>query len=61
MITPELMRKRSEALVVALVGKPLAPRWWCLPNHAFDMQAPRDVELEHVYNYLMGHASGSYS
>ncbi len=64
MITHELMtRRRSEALVVALVGLKYAEDWWNSPNKAFDLQTPKQawaVNYHTVYNYLMGTASGNY-
>ena len=35
-ITEKVMRARSEALVIALVGKAASERWWDSPNRAFD-------------------------
>lgn len=52
------MRKRSEVLVIALVGKALSEKWWNSHNKAFDM-TPEEKwkeEPEVVYNYLMFHA-----
>jgi hypothetical protein len=54
----EIMRKRSEVLVIALVGKALSEKWWNSHNKAFDM-TPEEKwkeEPEVVYNYLMFHA-----
>ncbi len=54
----EIMRKRSEVLVIALVGKALSDKWWNGYNKAFNM-TPEEKwkeEPEVVYNYLMFHA-----
>lgn len=54
------MRKRSEALVLALIGKNQAPNWWSSANKAFDGKTPEEhwkVNPEDVYNYLMYHVS----
>jgi hypothetical protein len=56
----KIMRERSEALVIALVGKEMAPDWWNSKNKAFGMETPRIRFLtnpEQVYNYLMDYAS----
>jgi hypothetical protein len=55
-----MLRQRSEALVIALVGKEMAPKWWQSENKAFDgktaeVMFQQDPEL--VYNYLMDHAN----
>jgi hypothetical protein len=58
-----VLRARSEALVVALVGKDLAPQWWTSANRAFEMQTPTeqfDRNAERVYGYLMQHAQGTW-
>lgn len=64
MITHELMmRQRSEALVVALVGKTLATNWWNSANAAFEGQTPEETwkkTPDVVYQYLMNHGGGSY-
>ena len=54
-----IAKQRSDALVIALVGKDLAHVWWKSPNKAFDMKSPDDMWIEdynRVYNYLMHHA-----
>ena len=54
------IRGRSEALLIALIGKELAPKWWQSPNRAFNMEKPEDVwklDPESVYQYLMNHSS----
>jgi len=53
-----IAKKRSVALVIALVGKDLADDWWNTPNRAFDMRTPAGMWIEdyqRVYNYLMHH------
>lgn len=64
MITHEQkMRRRSEALVVALVGKEYADVWWDSKNKAFESLTPKqawDKDPSAVYSYLMGIASGGY-
>ena len=59
----EIMRKRSEVLVIALVGKNLSEKWWNSQNKAFNMMTPEEKwkeEPEAVYNYLMFHAEGGF-
>jgi len=54
------MRERSEALVIALVGKEMAPKWWDSKNKAFDLETPKvrfESNPEQVYNYLMDYGS----
>ena len=56
----KIMRERSEALVIALVGKEAAPTWWNSKNKAFDMQTPSvtfEQDPKKVYNYLMNFVS----
>ena len=56
----KIMRERSEALVIALVGKEMAPKWWDSNNKAFDMETPKvrfESNPEQVYNYLMDYGS----
>jgi hypothetical protein len=58
-----LLRLRSQALVVALVGKAHAELWWASPNRAFEMQTPLeqfDRNAERVYGYLMQSAEGTW-
>lgn len=55
----ELMRKRSEALVIAMIGKDLAPKWWDGQNKAFELRTPNqqwEIDPTEVYAYLMRHA-----
>ncbi len=54
-----VIRSRSESLVIALVGKDASDWWWNSPNKAFDGQTPKetfDKEPEVVYDYLMNNA-----
>jgi len=58
-----VLRARSEALVVALVGKFWAHKWWTSPNRAFEGQTPNeqfDKNPERVYSYLMQSAEGQW-
>jgi endo-1,4-beta-D-glucanase Y len=58
-----VLRARSEALVVALVGRDLAPQWWTSANLAFEGQTPCeqfDRNAERVYSYLMRSAEGAW-
>lgn len=59
----QILRKRSEVLIVALVGSELAETWWDSENKAFDMQTPRQLfeqNPEKVYSYCLGHAQGNW-
>lgn len=58
----EFMRKRSEALVIALVGKELSLKWWNGFNKAFNMTPEEKWKEspEQVYSYLMSHAEGEW-
>lgn len=47
---------RCDALIVALVGKNLAQRWWDSPNWAFCLHTPAkqfSLDPRKVYNYLL--------
>jgi hypothetical protein len=58
-----LLRLRSEALVVALVGKEHSQLWWTSANKAFEMQTPSEqfeCNAERVYSYLMQSAEGAW-
>jgi len=60
----DVMLKHCRVLVVALVGKDMACKWWTGNNLAFDNITPEQMskqDLSKVYNYLMQHASGTYS
>lgn len=57
-ISEKVARGRSEALVIALVGKNASDWWWNSPNKAFDMTTPNDmwkIDFHRVYEYLMRH------
>ena len=56
MINEQVMRKRCEFLVIAMVGKELAEKWWNSPNKAFDGDTPEmmySIDPSRVYAYLM--------
>jgi hypothetical protein len=58
-----VLKARSEALVIALVGKELAAQWWTGANRAFEGQTPLeqfDKNPERVYSYLMNMAEGQW-
>jgi hypothetical protein len=57
------MLARCQVLVVALVGKQMACKWWTSSNLAFDSITPEQMskeDLTRVYNYLMHHANGGW-
>lgn len=59
----ELMRKRSEALVMAMVGEKLSGKWWESKNKAFEMRTPEQqwkVDPDSVYTYLLKSAEGDW-
>jgi len=59
----KLLRKRSETLVVALVGSELAPNWWTSANLSFEGQTPQeqfDRNAERVYSYLLRASQGAW-
>ena len=61
MITEDIAKRQSHALVIALVGEDLADDWWNTRNRAFDMRTPAGMWREdymRVYDYLMHHAFG---
>lgn len=50
------------AIVEALVGKELAPRWWESPNKAFESHTPLEmleIDKQRVVEYLYWHAYAS--
>ena len=54
------LKERSDALVISLVGKDLAPEWWQSKNYAFDGKTPEAMFIEDpeaVYYYLMDYAN----
>lgn len=59
----KVLRARSEALVIAMVGKTNAQLWWTSANLAFEGQTPSeqfDRNAERVYSYLMRSAEGEW-
>ncbi len=59
----QVLLARSEALVIALLGKQAAESWWTSANLAFKGYTPREhfeTSPEQVYSYLLSHADGSY-
>ncbi len=62
-IREQVLRKRSEMLVIALVGKELSDKWWNSQNKAFELKTPNEKWKENhevVYGYLMSHADGEW-
>jgi len=62
-MSPSVMLGRCQVLVIALVGKQNACKWWTSSNLAFDSITPEQMskeDLSRVYNYLMQYASGDY-
>ena len=62
-ISPENMRARCEALVIAMVGKEMADKWWTGSNKAFGGDTPEQiysVAPSAVYAYLMKCADGEW-
>lgn len=55
-----VLKARSDALVIAMVGKELAPQWWTGSNRAFEGQAPQTQNIERVYSYLIRMAEGEW-
>ena len=54
----ENMRMRCDALLLALLGTPLAKDWWHFRNKAFDMLTPEEVwktDPTKVYEYLLNY------
>lgn len=59
----QILKKRCDWLVVALLGSQAAQSWWTSANRAFEGQCPQEYFLtnpDQVYSYLMGFADGSY-
>ena len=53
------MRKRSEALAIAMLGKESANKWWNSRNKEFDMETPEEMwakDHRRVYSYLMSYS-----
>lgn len=60
---PARMRARCEFLVIAMVGKDMADKWWNGSNKAFDGNTPEQkylAEPEAVYAYLIRSAEGEW-
>lgn len=58
-----ILRQRSEALLIAMVGSNLAVKWWNTPNKAFDLKTPEYIwgdQHEKVYSYLIRCAEGDW-
>lgn len=63
MIGKDLLKKRSETLVVSLVGENLAYKWWNSANKAFEGETPLsefEKDAEKVYEYLLLHTQGAW-
>jgi hypothetical protein len=59
----DLLRQRCDALLVAMLGKDLASRWWSNPNKAFADETPEvifNVAPNTVYAYLLKSAEGEW-
>lgn len=53
-------KQRSDALIVALVGKNHSELWWNSANRAFDGRTPTEqwqIDYTTVYNYLMAYGA----
>lgn len=62
-LSKENLKKRSEALVIAIVGKKLAEKWWNSPNKAFEGELPLNQfakDPKSVYEYLLRHSEGEW-
>ena len=60
---PTRMRARCEALVIAMVGREMAEKWWNGPNKAFCDDTPEQmysIAPNTVYAYLMKSAEGEW-
>lgn len=52
----ELLRKKSEVLITAMIGKAMSVGWWNKPSKAFSGSTPNEqweVDPKLVYDYLM--------
>jgi hypothetical protein len=57
------LRLKCDALLIALLGKEMAPKWWKSPNRAFDGKTPDivfSIDPEEVYKYLTLHSGGGW-
>lgn len=62
-ISEHIARQRSDALVISLVGREFADKWWQSPNKAFDLRTPEymwTVDYIKVYEYLLRHSYGEW-
>ena len=62
-MTNNRMRKRCEALIIAMVSKELSEKWWNSSNKAFGGKTPEEmyaVSPDKVYGYLMRSAEGEW-
>lgn len=58
-----LMRKRSIALAIALVGYDTSDAWWASKNAAFENKTPAEMWIkdpDRVYKYLCNNLSGDF-
>lgn len=58
-----LMRERSVALAIALVGYDTSDTWWASKNVAFESKTPAEMWIkdpERVYKYLCNNLSGDF-
>lgn len=49
----------SEMVLILTGSEELADAWWYLPNKAFNMKTPNEIEYEVVKDYLIWHTSAS--
>jgi hypothetical protein len=59
-VTETQAKQRSDALVVALVGRDYSDLWWNSENREFSGKTPREqwqIDYTTVYNYLMTHGA----
>ena len=52
----ELLRKKSEVLITAMIGRAMSVGWWNKPSKAFSGSTPNEqweVDPKLVYDYLM--------
>jgi len=60
-ISIDVAKERARVLVIALVGKDCAMKWWNSRNSAFDMKTPLqqwEEDYLKVYQYLMDYGYG---
>jgi hypothetical protein len=53
----EMLRKKSESLVIAMIGRAMSIGWWNKPSKAFSGSTPNEkwkTHPEFVYNHLVG-------